>query len=165
MTSAFFAAIPAIFAPVDQQDYYCIADPIHVSLYAICSVLLVTSSLWVRLIRNRHEEAIVKQQICFGVEQERLTMLQKLSASIVDIIKLNFVTAALLILSEVIRSLLVFNVLKKAGHLVTLLGLLKLLYFVSNPVVYILSMGGLKREYRGVIHQFLLTNRVKSEHS
>ena len=132
-------------------------DWIHIPCNILILVLLIISSLVVKHIRNKHAKAITKRRLCFGLEEERLNMLQKLSTSIKDLMKFNFITAALLISFELCKLIFTHNLFGSTpGHLPSI-QLLKLLYLALNPIMYVISMSGLKKAYKTLICQFIKT--------
>lgn len=111
-----------------------------------CSILLV-SSFWIRRIRNKHEKEIKKRNVYFGIHDERLGILANLKASIADIIKLNLITAVLIVLGVVFYLVKIHQCRMKDCTVSNVYGVLRGLYIVSNPFLYILSLRELKEQY------------------
>lgn len=130
---------------MQRVEFY--GDCILVPTYCIVCVLCVTISLWIRNVRNKHVAIILKRNIHFGVQDEKLTILQSLKTSILDIIKLSFFSSVLLLNTELFRLIWVYSD-KSSVTLSVLVGLWKTMYVVSNPIVYIISNTGLKKEYK-----------------
>ena len=160
MISIVLAVIPVLCASKQNRNVSFYTDCIDIPLNILCSLCLIFASLWIRYIRNKHQKEITKRQVYFGVEQERLHVLQRLKTTILDVIKLNFVTSFLLICSSLVKVSFVYGVAVKTP----LLGLfvsriLLVVYVASNPFVYICSMSDLRGEYKKLIRQFVCRRR------
>ena len=147
------AVIPLLFHTSSSRRKEQIKHLLHCTLYTSISNLLLLLGLYLRHVRNRHELNIRKQNAYFGIVAETLYILQKLSTSIVDILKLNVATAILFIVKELLK-LLQRYVFLRSPVLFGLIGTVRILYVLANPFVYALSMSELKKEYRGVFRRF-----------
>jgi hypothetical protein len=152
ISSIVLAIIPSLITSnLKWRELY--TDCIHVPLYLLCSVCLVLTSLWIRRIRNKHVEAIKKRNVYFGIESERLSTLQNLSASVLEIIKLNFMTAVLVIFGNILG--VVFNYYldePKNFAMLVVLHVVRILYVLSNPIVYMLTMTDLRKRYSKILN-------------
>ena len=125
-----------------------IDDCIHTTLLVLSSVFLICSGFWIRNIRNIHMATIRKRNIYFGIEDEILQVLQNLVSGILDVIKLNLVTAIFIIITSI--SLIFYHlrqfICKETFATISNIGrAFSSLYLVPNPAVYILSMTELRR--------------------
>ena len=85
------------------------------------------------------------------MQEEKLSTLQNLKASILDLFKLNYVTAILLLNAEVFRMIMIYQFRSKNVPINIIVGVFSVLYVVTNPVVYIISMRDLKKIYKEMI--------------
>ena len=120
---------------------------IHMPLYLIISVVSVLLSFWIRRIRDQHVADIKKRNHYFGVEAEKLNVLQNLATAVWDVIKLNFVNAFLMVLANVLTIVHAYCFNGQNVTIFAMLGLTRSLYALSNPIVYALTMTELKQQY------------------
>ena len=127
-----------------------INDCIMCTLYTTLSLLMVACSLYIRSVRNGHELKIRQRKSYFGATEERLHILQRLSTSVFDIIKLNVATSVIVIIIVVCRVTYkyVFQKNSSAAHSVLLI--MNSLYVISNPIVYAVTITDLKQEYKKI---------------
>ena len=150
ISSAILAATPHLIVLLSSQtassaDLY--EKFIHMPLYLLISVVSVLLSIWIRRIRNQHVAIIKKRNHYFGVEAEKLNVLQNLATAVWDVIKLNFVTAFLVVLANVLNIIHMYCFHGENVTLFAMLGLTRSLYALSNPIVYVLTMTELKQQY------------------
>ena len=126
-------------------------DSFPIALYLLFCVLLIVCSLTVRHIRNNHELDIRRNNNRFGVIAEKLNKLQRLSATIVDIVRLNFVTAALVALSNILVTIHVYLYHRKNQTIHMSFLVSTSLYTISNPFVYVGTMSELRQYYRNLL--------------
>ena len=118
---------------------------VHLSLYLFSSIILIYSAFLIRHIRNSHLAVIKKRSMYFGVEREKLNVLQNLRMAVLDVIKLNLITATLIIICNIFIVFYFVPHYELIGHVSILIGGI---YLCSNPIVYILSMTELKQKYK-----------------
>ena len=149
ISSVVLALIPLLVSIKRRRLY---KDCIHVTIYLLCSVILILSSLWIRRIRNTHLACIRKTNAYFGIEDARLSVLRNLATAVLEVIKLNFVTAILVVLSNIIDVITFYYFQMQNLPFVIISIVTKTLYILSNPIVYMLTMTDLKRQYCKMIH-------------
>ena len=115
-------------------------------------IVLVSLSINMLLIRWRHVKALMKEKIRFGVEKERFDILQKLKQSIEDIFRLNLFTVIIVVLS-IISDIMYTYCLINAAKTTSIL--FKAAYFLSNPLLYCLTMSGLRTYYFNCFRRIL----------
>ena len=150
VSSFILAMIPFLLSdePEKRRLY---GNCILVPVFIVSCIILIFASLWIRRIRNLHITNIKKRRIYFGVQEEKLSTLQNLKASILDLFKLNYVTAILLLNAEVFRMIMIYQFRSKNVPINIIVGVFSVLYVVTNPVVYIMSMRDLKKIYKEMI--------------
>ena len=85
-----------------NQRYKRTSDDIISSVVTIgSSILLVSLSLYTIYTRRKHVQAIRKIHPHFGVEKEKLDILQRLNQSHKDIFRLNIVTAFVIAITSI----------------------------------------------------------------
>ena len=142
--SLLFVSIP-LMCTTNSEIRTLIHRCIHIPLYLFSSIILIYSGFWIRHIRNSHLAVIKKRNMYFGVEGERLNVLQNLRMAVLDMIKLNLITATLIIISNIFMVFYLVPSYDDIGHVSILIGGI---YLCSNPIVYILSMTELKQKYK-----------------
>lgn len=148
--SFLFSVFPAFLSSNYEYRLF-LSDVIHCPIYLISSILLVCSSLLIRYIRNKHVLAIKKRNIYFGIEDERLGMLQNLKLAVLDVIRLNFVTAFLVFVGNIVDMFDKYYCKRRNTPLVIISIIFRASYMITNPIVYILAMTELKEQYGKVV--------------
>ena len=116
-------------------------------LHLLFSIFLMATAVHIRNVRNKHEEDIRRRSRFFGVDAEQLTILRRLKSSVADVLRLNIATAILYI------ALTITHIMWKTGyfvgnHIIAVIQYtLFFIYLVSNPIIYILFMGDLRKVY------------------
>ena len=128
-----------------------ISDCIESTFYVTISIIMLTCSLYIRNVRNTHELEIRQRNVYFGITEERLHVLQRLTTSVVDVIKLNVMTSVLVIAGIFLRLLYKYVYRRQSREAFAALLLLNSLYVISNPVLYAFTMTGLKSEYKKTV--------------
>ena len=105
-------------------------------------------ALWIRHIRNKHENEVKKRRTYFGLPGQNISLSLNMAAWVLDIMKLNLITTFLLGSSNILYLVHVYLFLREKFYLFAILNIFRTLYVVSNPFVYVLSMRGLKRHYK-----------------
>lgn len=146
ITSFLLAIIPTLLTP-DPEKLSLYSSCIHVPLYITCSVILVMSSLYIRRIRNVHEKNIKTRNVYFGVDAEKLGRLQTLKTSIVEIIRLNILTALLVIIGTISEVLYTYWLKQLYHPFIGFVLFMRALYLLSNPFVYMFTISALRNEY------------------
>ena len=150
--SLIIATIPCVvFTDLEKVEFY--SNCIHIPIYLSGCVILTISSLYIHHIRNKHETSIKKRNIYFGVHGEQFTILQNLANSVLDIIKLNFVTAALIAMTNVFDLVYLYHYNSNNSTVFIFLCVTRTMYVLSNPVVYVLSMSELKQCYKNLFRR------------
>ena len=110
----------------------------------VAVILLIAASIYVLCVRKKHMEEIQKRRRYFGVHGEEFNILKSMAVSIREMIKLNIVTALLVITGAVCRLLNLFCVhgVHKLWFKVPVL-----LFYLSNPFFYICVMKELRNHY------------------
>ena len=155
-----------IFVCVSMLPYWLGADTnrifggivIHV-IVILCSVCLIVSALWVKHIRNSHLREIQRRKIYLGTHGEELSVLKSTGASIVEVVRLNMLTAVLL--SVISISGIVVTHFRPA-HTVSQIAIS--VYNVSNLFVYLVVMNDLKEHYMDLIRRFRWQMRPNQIH-
>lgn len=148
--SFLLTAIPTLITSDEiKRSMYC--DFVLVPIYIFTCVASVVASLWIRSIRNKHEKEIKKRNTYFGIESETLGVLESLKTSLLDVIKLNLITAVLLLNAEILRMISKYCFNSMNIPLSMTVTFLSFLYVIMNPIVYIISMSELKQEYRNLL--------------
>ena len=131
--SFLFVGIP-LMCTTNTEIRALINDCIHISLNLFAGIILIYSAFWIRHIRNSHLTVIKKRNLYFGMEGERLNVLQNLRMAVLDVIKLNLITATLIIISNIL--IVFYNVPRHEdiGDVGIFVGGI---YLFSNPIVYI----------------------------
>ena len=108
-------------------------------------------------VRNRHIAIIESRSTQFGVDTERLNLLQRLKGSLYDVMKLGMLTVFVIVLLLILSSL---TRLVSEETVQTIRHLGFLLYTASNPVIYISVLRELRTAMK---HIFCGNNRVHVE--
>ena len=147
--SLLLSVLPSIITQ-DHAYRLFVRDCIHCPVYLMCSVFLVCSSLLIQYVRNKHVVAIKKRKVYFGIEDERLGILQNLKLAVMEVIRLNFVTALLVFVGNILD--VVDKYYWKGANVPLFVATIvfKASYMMSNPIVYILTMTELKVQYRKI---------------
>lgn len=141
-------AIALISSLTSKEDRTFVSDCIVVPIYILVCLTLIVSSFWIRYLRDKHEKEIRKRNIYFGIEAEKLGILQSLKAIIIDLMKLNIITATFVICAEVFRVLLNYYFNRQNPIITIIKYICNIIYVITNPLVYILSMTELKKQYK-----------------
>ena len=170
VTAAASSAASSLVHEIDTEDS-------GVLLYRIfligCTVTMLASSFWVEHVRKTHLREIRQRNLYFGVNGEEYNALVSLGRFIVEIIRLNMVTA-LLILTSAVSALLSISTrendqkdmkLVDSGG-ISITALADLIYLISNPFVYMLVMSDLRKHYVRCFRAIrqLLRQRVQRVH-
>ena len=91
------------------------------------------------------------RNVYFGVADERLNILQNLSSAVWETIKLNLVTAVLIIMGDVLRLLHTYHTRCHSLHFLHAMHVVSSLYFLSNPLLYMVVMTDLRQCYTDVV--------------
>ena len=149
ISSCVAAAVPFICtSSVVKREQ--INDCIMCTLYTTLSLLMVVCSLYIRSVRNAHEMKIRQRKSYFGVAEERLHILQRLSTSVFDIIKLNVTTSVIVIITVICRVAHKYVFQKNSSTAHSVLHFMVSLYVISNPIVYAVTITELKQEYKKI---------------
>ena len=114
-----------------------------------CAFVLIFSSNWVDRVRNRHLSAIRRMNRYFGVHGEKLNLLQSMSRCIGEVMRLNIVTAVLILAASLTNLCKLYY----RSILHAFIGC-TVAYIMSNPVVYIIVMVDLRNHYAKSIKRF-----------
>ena len=116
----------------------------HRLFHIVAVLLLIAASLYVLCVRLKHMEEIRKRRRYFGVHAEEFNILKSMAVSIREMIKLNIVTALFVITGALCRLLSLFCVpgVHKLWFRVP-----GILFFISNPFVYMYVMKELRNHY------------------
>jgi len=147
--SAFLASIPTMAGSTHEMTSL-YRDCVHVPLYLACCIFFVGSSIYIWYVRNKHVAEITKRNVYFGFIAERLGILQNLAKSVVDIIKLNVLTAFLVILIQVLKVVNYYWLDEREHVIFIILTLARAMYIMSNPVIYMLTMTELREQYKRI---------------
>ena len=123
----------------------------------VSSIFIISVAGYAITIRKKHITDIKSRRSRFGVEAEKLNLLQSLKCSIHDVMKLNIFTVIVILLIA-ISSFLLLSV--RVVSFLRLRNLAFSIYVVSNPVIYISVLSELRSE----IKYFLCrTGRVSND--
>ena len=117
---------------------------LHPVFDIVALILLIAASLYVLCVRKKHMEEIRKRQRYFGLQEEEFNILKSMAVSIRGMIKLNIVTALLVITGALCRLLSLFCVPGVHKQWFRVPGFL---FFISNPFVYMCVMKELRNHY------------------
>ena len=117
---------------------------LHPVFDIVALILLIAASLYVLCVRKKHMEEIRKRQRYFGLQEEEFNILKSMAVSIRGMIKLNIVTALLVITGALCRLLSLFCV---PGIHELWFRVPGFLFVISNPFVYICVMKELRHNY------------------
>ena len=97
------------------------------------------------------------------MDAEQLSILRRLKTSVAGVLRLNIITAVLYISFTIIVAMWKHGVLEGNGILLIIQYVLVTIYLGSNPILYILLMSDLRREYGKLFFRcvrFSVTNDV-----
>ena len=154
-----FLIIPKIFG--NNLLYFQICRDI--TTYGIIlgsCIVLVYLSIKMLLVRWKHVKALMKVKSRFGVEKERLDMLQKLKQNMEDIFRLNLFTVIIVVLSITSDNIHTYSLINAAKTMSTIF---RAAYFMSNPFLYCLTMSGLRTYYYNSFRR-ILCNSSRIQH-
>ena len=114
------------------------------------SIVLVSLSLYTLYIRRKQVQAIRKIHSNFGVEQEKLDILERLKRSLKDLFRLNIVTAFVIATTSISQICYQYTT-SVDTYFKFLQGILALAYLIMNPFLYALTLSELRRHYYGVL--------------
>lgn len=145
--SLLISLIPAVLQRnPGQLELY--GDYISKPLNFVVCILLLVGSFWIRKVRNVHIDRIKERNVYFGVAGEKLSVLQSLKTSIMDVMKLNIVTAVLIIVYHSTSAISKYFFKQENFLSNSVAAVFGMLYLISNPIVYVLNMSELKQEYK-----------------
>ena len=121
--------------------------PLYTVYFPSCFFLLACA-LYIKRIRNRHENVITKRRRYFGVEEEKLHILQRLRKSVVGMWRLNMTTALTVFFVSLFSAMWKYGALKGNPVVFQLRNIAYLFYLTSNPILYVLVSCDLRKEYR-----------------
>ena len=123
-------------------------------LIFLTSIFIIFVAAYTIKIRKRHIAIIKSRTTQFGVEAEKLNILQSLKGSIHDVMRLNILTIIFIL------PILLFSILLLSGYVRRTRYLAFSLYYISNPVIYISVLSELRAEMKKI---FCRNNRVGVE--
>ena len=127
------------------DSYFKVIDDItrYVCIFGSC-IALVCLSLRMLRTRRKHIKLILGRKTHFGVEQEKLDKLRELKQSIKNVFRLNLATAVIVVTANICKICAIYTT-SNAAYLLTVL--FNVIYFVSNPFLYALTMSELREHY------------------
>ena len=151
---------PTVFVIFHVQRSYFIYFVHTVAI--ICALCMVSASMWVHHVRNRHHKAIERRNRRFGVHGEELNLLKCLRKAVREILQLNAITATLIVIGGILRFIALlptYRGMSAASSSVNItFGSIHFVYIVSNPIVYLFVMTDLRQEYGKHVRRF--SNRM-----
>ena len=128
-----------------KNSYFKVIDDItrYVFIFGSC-IALVCLSLRMFLIRRKHIKLILGRKTHFGIEKEKLDILSDLKQSLKNLFRLNLATALIVISANICN---LCNDYTTSYVAFVLTDLLHVVYFISNPFLYALTMSVLRVHY------------------
>ena len=126
-------------------------------LNLIISIFILSMAIYTIKIRRKHIMNMRSRSLQFGVEAEKLNLLESLKGSIHDVMRLNVLTVIFIFLT-VIFALLTLSFDEEI--FIKLRNITISLYIVSNPIVYISVLSELRAEIKKL---FCGNNRINIE--
>ena len=139
-----FLVLPKVFSKHTARYFKISEEVAKYSLMFGSCIILVSVSVQMLYIRRKHVKALMKVESRFGVEKERLDILHNLKQSIEDIFRLNVVTAIIIVVSNITEIFHTYTMLK---GLPVVSIMFRVVYLVSNPFIYSLTMSKLRTYY------------------
>ena len=114
-----------------------------------CPLALIVSSLWVKRVRDRHMEGIIRMNRYFGLHGEKFNLLRSMANGVIELVRLNMLTGGIVIAFSVAGACKAFHF--SARIVFVIIGLV---YNLSNPFIYMLVMADLRKHYMRFFRRF-----------
>ena len=151
ITSIIFSCvISAVSATLNNWAYFYFPQLV---VRVVLSLVLIALAFYIRNVRNKHEQEILRRKRYFGVKEEQLGALRSLKESVVSVLRLNVTTAVLCLLSSILKVIWQYGHLKDNQVVFLSIKVVYGIYLLSNPFLYIIIMGNLRREYVRISRQ------------
>ena len=164
VSSAIIATVSSVVSTVTNNWMY-----FYIPQYIIrltFSIIIFTFAIYIQYIRNKHERSITLRRRYFGVEEEHLSILQLLKASVEGIVRLNITSVVLYLSDCILRVVFRHGLLKGNPTVLILFRIMVVIYITTNPFLYIFLIVDLRIEYKNVFRQFCCAkNRVSQQNT
>ena len=107
---------------------------------AVCCIITVTIGAYTLKIRQKHVKSITSQDLYFGVQAQRLTILRRLKQTIIDTLRINFFAVFIVILHIIIHS--VYDKRNRNSLLVLFI------YSTLNPPIFAATLTELRKSWK-----------------
>ena len=149
ISSITLSVLLSVVANVTNEMLY-----FHVTHYVLrfaCSILLLATANHIRNIRNMHQRFMEQQRRQRSNEKEGSpSHLQRIKSSVSDVIRLNVITAIVIIIVNATSAMFRYGILRHNMVLYEVMVAANGLYLVSNPIIYITVIKDLRSEYRQI---------------
>ena len=146
VSASCLAYLPLLINDQEKQNLCVVC--INATLGIGGSVFLLVGGAIIRYRRNMEEVRLVEENINFGTQLERRHFIQNLATSIVNMLRLNMVTAVLVTIAKISMLIDRYGPVKNTPAVNAIAFFMHMLYMLSNPIIYILTTTDLKEQYK-----------------
>ena len=149
LTSAVLSVLPTAMAEAtDQMLYY---HGVQYFVRFLCIVFLLVCAFYIRNVRNAHKRTIKERSRYLGANGEPANHVKRIKSSMADVIRLNIITAFTVLLLTSTSAMFYYGTWSGSPVVRELMIDTNGFYLISNPIIYILVIKNLRKEYRRIL--------------